>query len=254
MNCLEKMLIGQTAKPLICTPVVGETQEKIMAQLAQILEKKPDIIEWRADFFEQIASTDAVVDVIEKIRKAVGDIPIIFTIRSSREGGQPISLQDAAAIELNAEVCRKTSVEYIDCELSNDPEHIRYLRGIATEYGKKIIGSFHNFTLTPGPEELARKFDQAAQYQLDVAKVAVMPQKLEDVLSLLSATLAAKQRLNIPLITMSMGKYGAISRMIGGVFGSSLTFAVGAKSSAPGQVPIADLRTALDIIDRSMGE
>ena len=36
------------------------------------------------------------------------------------------------------------------------------------------------------------------------------------------------------------------------VFGSNLSFAVGAKSSAPGQIPIDDLRAALDIVERSM--
>jgi 3-dehydroquinate dehydratase-1 len=37
------------------------------------------------------------------------------------------------------------------------------------------------------------------------------------------------------------------------VFGSSLSFAVGAASSAPGQVPIEDLNTVLGILQKSMG-
>jgi 3-dehydroquinate dehydratase-1 len=97
------------------------------------------------------------------------------------------------------------------------------------------------------------KLAEAAEKQLDVAKVAVMPQTLEDVLTLLSATLEAKSRLSIPLITMSMGKYGMVSRMIGGVFGTALTFAVGAQASAPGQVPIEELRTVLQTIENTMG-
>ncbi|MDR3562432.1 MAG: type I 3-dehydroquinate dehydratase, partial [Negativicutes bacterium] len=106
---------------------------------------------------------------------------------------------------------------------------------------------------TPQREELAAKFNEAERYGLDVAKVAVMPEKLEDVLTLLAATLEAKQRLKIPLISMSMGGYGAITRMMGGVFGSSLTFAVGQSASAPGQVPIDDLRTVLDIVEKAVG-
>jgi 3-dehydroquinate dehydratase-1 len=52
---------------------------------------------------------------------------------------------------------------------------------------------------------------------------------------------------------MSMGKFGAVSRLIGGVFGSSLSFAVGANASAPGQVPIEDMQEALAIVSRAMG-
>lgn len=246
--------IGEGSKPLICTPVVGKTKETIVEELEQVLAKKPDIIEWRADFFQNISDPVQVIAVANLIKEIAGQLPIIFTIRSIREGGQPIPLTDREAIELNAEICRSTTVEYVDCELSNDPAHIQYLRQEATRHGTKIIGSFHNFTLTPSRDELAKKFTAAAQYGLDVAKVAVMPQDLDDVLRLFGATLEAKKRLSIPLITMSMGQYGAISRMIGGVFGSSLSFAVGSKASAPGQIPIEDLQTVLDIVEKTIGE
>ncbi|KKM09283.1 3-dehydroquinate dehydratase [Clostridiales bacterium PH28_bin88] len=251
---MKSNVIGESGQPLICTPLVGKKRENVLSELADVLEKKPDIIEWRADFFEGIANTDEVIELANEIKAIAGDTPIIFTIRSIREGGQSIPLSDEEAIELNAAICRNTKVEYVDCELSNQQEHIHYLRKIATENGTKIVASFHNFDYTPSQEFIVQKLDQAEQYQLDVAKVAVMPQKLEDVLTLLSATLEAKKRLKTPLITMSMGKYGAISRMVGGVFGSSLTFAVGAKSSAPGQVPIEGLKTVLEIIERSMNE
>ena len=52
---------------------------------------------------------------------------------------------------------------------------------------------------------------------------------------------------------MSMGPLGAVTRMIGGVFGSSLSFAVGEGSSAPGQMPIADLVAVYEIIRRARG-
>ena len=246
--------IGEGRRPLICTPLAGENKEAVIDELQQVLVKNPDVIEWRADFFQNVADTAQVIAVAKLIKEMAGDLLVIFTIRSSREGGQPIALTDREAIELNAEICRNTTIEYVDCELSNDPAHIQYLRQEASKYGTKIIGSFHNFTLTPSRDELTKTFTAAEEYGLDVAKVAVMPQDIDDVLRLLGATSEAKKRLSIPLITMSMGKYGAVSRMLGGVFGSSLSFAVGAKSSAPGQIPIEDLQTVLDIIEKTLGE
>jgi len=44
-----------------------------------------------------------------------------------------------------------------------------------------------------------------------------------------------------------------VTRMIGGVFGSALSFAVGEGSSAPGQMPIADLNAVYDIIRHARG-
>jgi 3-dehydroquinate dehydratase, type I len=250
---LGKKLIGQGTRPLICSPLVGQTKEKIMGQLEQVILKQPDVIEWRADFFDPVDDTAQVLDVAETVKKAIGLKPLIFTIRSIREGGHPIPLTDREAIELNAEVCRRTATEYVDCELSNAVDDIRYLHGVAAENGKMIIGSFHDFNMTPDREILLNKIITAEQFGLEVAKIAVMPQSLKDVLTLLGVTLEARERVRIPLITMSMGKHGVISRMVGGLFGSSLSFAVGAMSSAPGQIPIEDLKTVLDIIDKVRG-
>ena len=250
---MKSKVIGEGFQPLICTPLVGTSKEIILSELTNVLAKKPDIIEWRADFFGSIANEDEVVALANEIKAIAADIPIIFTIRSIREGGQPIPMSDSEAIGLNAAICSNTSVEYVDCELSNLPEHFQQLCQVARDNETKVIASFHNFSCTPSREILNQKLTQAELYGADVAKVAVMPQTLEDVLTLFSVTLEAKSRLKIPLITMSMGGLGAVTRLFGGVFGSSVSFAVGQNSSAPGQVPIEDLNTVFKIISKSIG-
>jgi 3-dehydroquinate dehydratase-1 len=245
-------VIGEGKEPLICTPLVGRSQAEVLVELANVLGKKPDIIEWRADFFENITNIDQVIVLANKIKEMADDLPIIFTIRSIREGGQPIALSDSEAIELNAAICSNTSVEYVDCELSNLPEHFQQLRKVAHKNSTRVIASFHNFNCTPSREILHQKFTQAEEYGADVAKVAVMPKNLEDVLTLFHVTLEAKNRLTIPLITMSMGGLGAVTRMFGGIFGSTVSFAVGQGSSAPGQVPIEDLSTVFRIVNKAM--
>ena len=73
-------------------------------------------------------------------------------------------------------------------------------------------------------------------------------------LRLLSATLEASQKLDIPLVSMSMGAYGSVTRLFGSAFGSAMTFAIGAGSSAPGQVSIEDLSTVLGIVRKALAE
>ena len=41
--------------------------------------------------------------------------------------------------------------------------------------------------------------------------------------------------------------------MVGGVFGSSLSFAIGEGASAPGQMPIADLAAVFGALARARG-
>jgi 3-dehydroquinate dehydratase I len=111
--------------------------------------------------------------------------------------------------------------------------------------------SFHDFNATPTAEALLAHFAQAQSLGADVAKVAVMPRSTDDVLTLLSATERASRSLSIPVVSMSMGPLGAVTRACGWTFGSAMTFAVGEGSSAPGQMPIEDIRQAIDILQRA---
>ena len=118
--------------------------------------------------------------------------------------------------------------------------------------GTATIGSYHNFQATPDAAALGAKFALAQKLEADIAKVAVTPKGPRDVLILLGATYDASQSLPIPPISMSMGPYGSLSRMVGFVYGSALTWAVGKSSSAPGQVPIEDLRAVLATIRKTV--
>ena len=239
--------------PLICTPLVGRTFDKIMTELDVVLPKKPDVLEWRVDFFEHIGDTAAVIAAALAIKSKAGSIPLLFTRRSIIEGGEKIVLNEGQVMALYSALCDSKSIDLIDYEMANDAANIARVRTAAQANDIKLVLSFHNFSYTPGLEALTDKFLQAEQLGADVAKVAVMPRDLDDVLTLLTATRQASKKLRIPLISMSMGPYGSLTRMIGGVFGSALSFAVGAASSAPGQVPIEDLNTVLTILQKSMG-
>jgi 3-dehydroquinate dehydratase-1 len=248
---LKDRALGGGELPLIICPLVGRGVDVVLSELDRVLAKKPDIVEWRADYFADIGSKDAVIGLGRQIKAALGDVPLLFTIRSAREGGQEIPIGDDEVVALHAAMCRGGIADIVDFELGNPIERLRQVRTESRASGTGMIMSYHNFQSTPPSGELTEKFAQAEQQGADVAKVAVMPQDLDDVLRLLSATFSASKRLKIPLISMSMGSLGSLSRLCGWMFGSTATFAVGAASSAPGQIAIDELRAALDILRRA---
>jgi 3-dehydroquinate dehydratase I len=183
----------------------------------------------------------------------VGDTPLIFTRRSSKEGGEPVAIDDEGVVHLYDAVGASGLVDFLDFEMGNDSGLVLRVRDDARRHRVRTIFSYHNFSDTPEQDVLVGRFLEAERAGGDVAKVAVMPRDRRDVLTLLAATAEADAKTHIPLISMSMGPLGAVTRMIGGVFGSSLSFAVGAASSAPGQMPIADLLAVYDVIRRARG-
>jgi len=244
--------VGDGPFPLICTPLVGRTRDAVLAEVDAVLPKCPDMLEWRVDFFGALGDAAQVIDTARAIRDRVGAIPVMFTRRSSLEGGEKIALAESQVVQLYVEVCASGLVDLIDYETVNAAEDFQRLRAVSREHGIALIGSYHNFQGTPDAAALAARFTLAHRLEADIAKVAVMPKGPADVLTLLGATWDASQTLPLPLISMSMGPYGSLSRMVGFVYGSALTWAVGKSSSAPGQVPIEDLRVVLATVRKTV--
>ena len=244
--------LGNGALPAVITPLVGKTKAAILEEVATIVPKKPDLLEWRIDFFEAIGDSAAVIETALAIRQAAAGIPVLLTRRNEIEGGQPLSIREPAIVAMYAAACQAKCVELIDYELSNAEADIKALRDVSKVNGIAMIMSYHNFQMTPDAATLDAKFTAAARLGADVAKVAVMPKNDRDVLELLAATSRARETINLPLISMSMGGLGSLSRIMGWVYGSAATFAVGKSSSAPGQIAVEDLRTALAIVRQAV--
>lgn len=244
--------VGAGAFPLVCTPLVGRTRDAVLAEVDAVLPKWPDVLEWRVDFFAALGDTAHVIDTARAIRDRVGPIPVMFTRRSSAEGGEKIALAESQVVQLYMDVCASRLVDLMDYETANDAADFGRLRAVSREHGIALIGSYHNFQETPDAAALAARFALAHRLDADIAKVAVMPKGPPDVLTLLAATFEASQSLPVPLISMSMGPCGSLSRMVGFVYGSALTWAVGKSSSAPGQVPIEDLRAVLATVRKTV--
>jgi len=238
--------------PLICAPLVARTHDELIAEARCVAAKRPDILEWRVDFLDAIASLGDVLHTATGLRHAASGIPVLFTCRSVKEGGTPVALLEQDIVRMYEVICESGCVDFIDYEISNDPVNVQRLRKISRAHGVQMIMSFHNFHYTPGLEFLNQKFLQAEQLGADAAKVAVMPRDMEDVLTLLQSTLQSSRKLSIPVVSMSMGGQGCLSRMCGWAFGSAMTFAVGASSSAPGQMPIEDVNTGVALIQKAL--
>ena len=234
--------------PLVCIPVVAADTKALLEQVEILKPLSPDIVEWRVDSYQGIGDIATCLTATDTMRKAIGDIPLIFTCRIEAEGGmQPLS-QEARLAIIKAAI-GSGKIDIVDIELMNGEDFIEAVRTAAQANGVKLILSYHDFKKTPAEDLILSKLEQAQTLGADIAKVATMPTCMADVLTLLQATLKARTEvLTVPIVTMAMAKEGVITRMAGGLFGADITFAIGQASSAPGQIPIGDLRQAMSLL------
>ena len=238
--------------PKICVPIVGKTKEEILAAARSFEDVALDVVEWRVDWFEGVFDFAQVEDVLKDLRPALGETPILFTFRTSKEGGEKAIEADAYA-ELNKKAVATGLVDLVDVEAFTGDDAVKAVVETAHANGVKVIASNHDFHKTPAKDEIVSRLRKMQELGADIPKIAVMPQNKKDVLTLLSATEEmASEYADRPIITMSMSGTGVISRLCGEVFGSALTFGAVGKVSAPGQMGIEDLTTVLGLLHKSL--
>lgn len=254
-NCtitIKNITLGE-GMPKICIPLVGRTLSGLKQEAKALQALHPDLAEWRVDCFERAGDLAAVTEALGEIAAALSGVPLVFTFRSAREGGeQEISAEEYRA--LNEMAAASGLADLIDVELFGNEADVRFLIEFAHQHGVRVIVSNHDFAGTPPKEEIIARLRQAQALGGDLPKIAVMPQSASDVLTLLDATCVMREQYaDRPIITMSMAGTGVISRLAGEVFGSAVTFGAAGKASAPGQIPAAELRQALELLHRSLG-
>ena len=232
--------------PKICIPLTAASRTGLLEELETVKKAKPDLVEWRADFYEELRNPKAVEEMIRLLKNSLGEIPLLFTIRTREEGGQA-ELTEAEYCEIN-ENAVLSHPDLMDVEVLGDFEHRKPLVSFLREKGTVVIASSHDFSKTDASEVLLDRYKRLDRSGADILKLAVMPQSFEEVLCLFQASLKMQQQTEKPLIFMSMGRLGMITRLAGEAAGSVLTFGTADSASAPGQLPATELRRILQIL------
>ena len=275
---------GPGGLPAVAVSLTGPSLAQARTQAHSAVAAGADVLELRVDLLEEagaLAAPDpldaatAAAQVLECLRglgeaidatdgaDADAGAPVLLTCRTTAEGGRA-QLDDAAygallrsVLDGLADWAPERRPAAIDVEVQRGC--LPQVCAQAHELGIDVVASFHDFEATPADEVLEEVLARMAREGADLAKIAVWPTGADDVARLLGvcarATADAGEGagLGVPVAAMSMGALGAVSR-VAPAFGSALTFAVvpdeqgQARASAPGQMPIQDVRRCLELL------
>lgn len=233
-------LVFGNGRMKICVPVCEKTTEAVLDAVKEVKTTPADLIEWRIDYFDEDMFAAA-----PEIFKTAAPLPVLCTFRTKAEGGER-EIDPAAYFALN-EALGALGVPMLDLELALCLAHeARAKQAIDALHarGAVLVLSSHDFEKTPPRDVLVERYRQMEALGGDLPKIAVMPQSQRDVMVLLSAMTEASAACG-PLIGISMGELGKLTRVRGGAFGSVMTFASKGKASAPGQIDAETLASML---------
>ncbi len=218
---------------VVAAPDVAATARRAREQGAHVIEVRLDR--------DPELSPDRARAALRAAREAAG-LPLVATIRIASELGE---WRRGDAERLPIFEVAAAEAELVDVELA-----ARDIRGevvaLVRRAGAGVILSHHDVRETPAAAVLAALAAEAVEgVGADVFKVCPTARGPLDVARLLSFVQSFRDRYEgAQIVGMALGAEGSISRVMGPVFGSCLTygFVEGDAPAAPGQLPIRELR------------
>ena len=252
MITIKGKLIG-SGRPCVCVPVMGHEKEEIIQEIIELTKSPVDISEWRVDAFFKYLDFNEVRDILHSVEPYLSQKVFLYTFRTKLQGGfgdvTGEQLDDIHDIGAESGV-----VDLLDLEFfAEEYPVIKILK--LQEKGVKIVASHHDFEETPDCDVMTMLLERMCAGNADIVKIAVMPKNAKDVLNLLDVTSNfSEENPDTPIISMSMGKLGMISRLCGETFGSCVTFAANKEASAPGQMNMEKVIEITDFLHKNITE
>ncbi|MBQ8662857.1 MAG: type I 3-dehydroquinate dehydratase [Eubacterium sp.] len=238
-------------RPVICIPVIKKEKDEIIAKIIELAQRGVQMIEWRSDAFADVDQPQQVSEILAEVKPYLDKTVFLFTFRTKQQGGTR-SLEEKKILYLNELAAKSGAIDMLDLEFFEATRPEKEIRRFQ-KMGVKIIASHHDFEGTPDERILHMLMDQMEAGGADVAKLAMMPNSYDDVVRMIKLTNDTREHYpNLPIVTMSMGPYGVITRICGEAFGSCITFGADGEASAPGQMQADKLKQILDWLHESM--
>ncbi|MEO9300811.1 type I 3-dehydroquinate dehydratase [Acinetobacter pittii] len=229
-------------------PITAKTKEQALAQAQGIANTADaDLAEFRIDLLSFANDTKQVIALGHELKKILGNKPMIATIRTKNEGGQ-LEISDVDYGKTYQAYLKNPFMDWLDVEMFRDQKVVSEIVQKAHQKKVLIVMSNHDFQKTPSQDEIEKRLLKQDQMGADILKIAVMPKSKQDVFTLMNATLKVSQQTTKPLLTMSMGQLGTISRVATANMGGSYSFGMIGQASAPGQIDVTKLKQILQTV------
>ncbi len=225
----------------------------LLVAAGQAVAAGADCLEWRADFFGALDDPAAVVSTGQALMQALPRTPLVFTLRTTGQGGH-VDLSPERAMVLTCATITAHAADLVDVEVGLGDRLVGALVRLAHDNGVRVIVSHHDFDAMPEVDWMVGCLVHMAELGADIPKLAAMSKSNQETHDLMRATALARDQLDVPLLTMAMGAAGVNSRLSGEVFGSALTFCALGQASAPGQVQLGEALPLLEAIHKTVLE
>ena len=209
-------------KSKVCVPLTGRTFDEIIEQATEA-KKYAEVIEWRADYYDDILDDDKLNTTLLALRDEIRNIPLIFNLRTKESGGQlEINLNQYRHVNEFAVSTR--AIDLADVEVSViDQLSVTFIKWLQA-LDVRVILSYYNFDETPEDAVILFRLNLMEHLGADIAKIVLQPENEADVLRQMGIVMKAQTFVTLPVISVSLGRIGKTSQVCGSLDGSCMAY------------------------------
>ncbi|MBE7159157.1 MAG: type I 3-dehydroquinate dehydratase, partial [Rhodospirillales bacterium] len=231
----------------VCLSIACSRPEDVEAKSLAAAPEFP-LQELRLDY---LADAAAGLAALRPFLRAHPEIMFLGTCRPVRSGGR-FAGSGTDEVQVLASAA-EAGCRILDLSLETAEELGADSLALLRSKGAAVILSFHDFERTPALEETLSRMRRFAP---DLYKIVPTANCLRDSLDLLKLLSTGTGQGETPVVGISMGEAGVVTRILGPRFGSAFTFAAAeaASATAPGQLSaklLTELYRAGDITSRT---
>lgn len=240
--------------PKLIVPVAARELTQILSGARAALAAGAEIVEWRADYFDGVTKPEALREALAALRGALGETPLLFTLRSSAQGGAlPLAPNEAADILRFA--AESGEPDLVDVEYALSPMLASEIIASLQANKKTAVCSLHLLDGMPPADALVSLLKEMHKTGARILKLAAAQKEPDDQATLFAATRQMyKEHKDCLLITMALGKAGMLSRILAETAGSVAVFGAAQSRTDPGQLSAKSTKETLSLFHKVLSD
>ncbi|RRK09415.1 type I 3-dehydroquinate dehydratase [Lactiplantibacillus garii] len=234
--------------PKIGVVLTGADRQTLLGQAAQVLTSTAQVVVWRLSAYQELDNRAELINTASQLQQVLGTIPVIADFQTDQAAVTPAEYYQTCLTLVNN---RAVAAIDIDFTLVNQIDYVTLAKQMRAN-GVRLLLS-RTLSVTTSESELVATYAAMAAAGADIARMTIDGQDARAVLKLMTATATARQQLEIPLIATVTGALGRFNSVCGQLTGSVLAFGRVGRVGEPEQLPVNQLKQALQTLSTVEG-
>jgi len=236
-----------TGLPKIGVVLSGESRQNLLGKAAQILTSATQIVFWRLNAYQELDNRAELINTAAQLQQILGTIPVVATFNHVTSAVDFETYFQTYQTLVNN---RSVAAVDIDMDMVKQAQYQVLAEQIRANHVSLLVSQTQSAATQ---EALLATYQALAATGADLVQIISSATTAKDILTLMTATAEAVQRVEVPVIATAPGVLERYSSVCGQLTGSAIVFGRVGQAGNYGQLTVNQLQQTLQILSTTEG-